>query len=124
MSNTLIYKETCPKCGKENKIERYSSLNSYDEKLFPTIVDKTIFAYRCKHCKENIYAPYPFLFHKIGIPDVQIGYKMKPFPTFRFFNPMMATMKKVMENNGYDTKDILEYYDDENEFVNRVKQFL
>ena len=91
MSSVSLHKEVCPKCGKEQMVERYDSVNDYHREVFPKIVDKSIFDYECEACKEKIHAPYPLLFHKMGIRDIQIGYRIKPMqPTFRSFNPMMV----------------------------------
>ena len=125
MSSASIHKEICPKCGKEQMVERYDSINNYHSELFPQIVNKSIFDYECESCKEKIHAPYPLLFHKLGIRDIQIGYKIKPMlPIFHSLNPMTAAFKKVMENDGHEFKDISEYYDNEDAFANRVKDFL
>ena len=106
-------------------VERYDSINDYHRELFPKIIDKTIFDYECKACKEKNHAPYPLLFHKMGIRDIQIGYKINPIqPTFRSFNPMMVAMKKVMEDAGHEFNDVGEFYDDEDEFAIRVQELL
>lgn len=125
MSSVSLHKEVCPKCGKEQMVERYDSVNDYHRELFPKIVDKSIFDYECESCREKIHAPYPLLFHKMGIRDIQIGYRIEPMqPTFRSLNPMMVAMKKVMEDSGHESKDVSEFYDNEDEFANRVSDFL
>lgn len=125
MSSVSLHKEVCPKCGKEQMVERYDSVNDYHQDLFSKIADKSIFDYECESCKEKVHSPYPLLFHKMGIRDIQIGYKINPIqPTFRSLNPMMIAMKKVMEDSGHESKDISEFYDNEDEFANRVNDFL
>lgn len=125
MSSVSLHKEVCPKCGKEQMIERYDSINDYHEELFPKIIDKSIFDYNCESCKEKIHAPYPLLFHKMGFRDIQIGYKISPIKSpFCFANPMMVAVKKAMEKKGQEFEDISECYDNEDEFVDRVKSFL
>lgn len=125
MSSASLHKEVCPKCGKEQMVERYDSINDYHKELFTQIVDKSIFDYECESCKEKVHAPYPLLFHKMGIRDIQIGYKIRPMqPIFHSFNPIIFAMKKVMEDVDCETKDIAEYYDNENDFANRVSNFL
>lgn len=128
MSSASLHKVVCPKCGKEQTIERYDSINNHNWELFPRIVDKSIFDYECKSCKEKVHAPYPLIFHKMGIRDVQIGYKIEIIPiqpTFiSFFNPKDIAMKKVMEDSGHKVENILEYYDNEDEFARRVNDFV
>lgn len=123
MSTVSLHKEVCPKCGKEQMVERYDSINDYHKELFPQIVDKTIFDYECEACRERIHAPYPLLFHRMGVRDIQIGYKISPIrPTYS--DVLTLAMKTVMDNSGLDSKDISERYDDEDEFVERVSNFL
>lgn len=124
MSSASLHKEICPKCGKEQMVERYDSVNDYHGELFPKIIDKSIFDYECECCKEKIHAPYPLLFHKMGVRDIQIGYKISPIPTYHTLDPMMVAMKKVMEEAGCETNDISERYDNEDKFVKRVKDFV
>jgi len=125
MSSASFHKEVCPHCGKEQLVERYDSINDYHKELFSKIVDKSIFDYTCESCKNTVHAPYPLLFHKMGLKDVQIGYKITPIsiPSF-YFNPLMAAMKSVMENKGHDIRDVSESYNDEDEFAYRVKDFI
>ena len=126
MSSITLHTEICPNCGKEQKVERYDSINNYEREVFPKLADGTIFDYECKYCKKTIHSPYPLLFHKMGIRDIMIGYKFAPVhntPVFQA-NPFMAVMKKSMEEKGHDTSDIRENYENETEFINRVKEFL
>ncbi len=61
----------------------------------------------------------------MGIRDIMIGYKFAPVhntPVFQT-NPFLAAMKKAMEDTGHDASDIRENYEDETEFINRVKEF-
>ena len=76
--------------------------------------------------KKTIHSPYPLLFHRMGIQDIMIGYKFAPVHNMPVFpeNPFMAVMKKSMEDTGHDASDIRENYEDETEFINRVKEFL
>ena len=55
-----------------------------------------------------------------------IGYKFAPLYSMPVFpaNPFMAIMKKSMEDKGHDASDIRENYENETEFINRVKEFL
>lgn len=125
MSSKSLHTVTCPKCKKEQTIERYNSINDYHKELFPKIVDKSIFDYECQYCKEKIHHPYPLLFHKMGIGDIQIGYKINPMqPIFCSFNPMMVAMKKALEDTGHESKDIFERYEDEDAFSERVASFI
>lgn len=79
----------------------------------------------CPKCGREQIAPYPLLFHKMGIRDIQIGYKISPFNAeFLSFTPLVIAMKKVLKDTGHESKDISEYYDNEDEFVNRVKNFI
>lgn len=55
MSTVSLHKEVCPKCGKEQMVERYDSINDYHKELFPQIVDKTIFDYECEAYIEKEY---------------------------------------------------------------------
>lgn len=120
-----LHKEICPKCGKEQMVEKYDSLNNYDEKIFAKIVDGTIFDYKCEKCEENIHAPHPLLFHKMGIRDVQIGYKISPMQSmFRSTNPIVIAVKEAMKSAGKESEDIVESYEDEEKFRNRVGEFL
>lgn len=125
MSNISLHEEKCPKCGKEQMVERYDSINDYHRELFPKIVDKSIFDYTCKACKEKIHSPYPLLFHKMGIRDIQIGYRMPVmdlslFPT----TPLLTAMKKAMADAGDESEDVSECYNDEDEFAKRVERFV
>lgn len=55
-----------------------------------------------------------------------IGYKFAPVhntPVFQA-NPFLAAMKKSLKDTGHDTSDIRESYENETEFINRVKEFL
>lgn len=126
MSSASLHKEVCPKCGREQMVERYDSINDYHMELFSKIMDKSIFDYQCEACKEVIHAPHPLLFHRLGIKDIQIGYKVPPssvrFPINNQF--MAAVIKKSLENAGMDTKDVCENYEDEEAFVDRVKDIL
>ena len=125
MSNMSLHEEICPNCGKKQFVKRYDSINNYDKELFPKIVDKSIFDYECEFCKEKIHAPYPFLFHQMGIRDIQIGYKIHPVSSLsHLLNPVMIAMKKVMDDSGCDADDISEYYDNEDAFANRVSDFI
>lgn len=125
MSSASLHTVTCPKCKKEQTIERYNSINDYHKELFPKIVDKTIFDYECEFCKEKIHHPYPLLFHKMGIRDIQIGYKISPTPTaFRPTNPMMIAMKMALADTGHESKDISERCEDEDTFAQRVASFI
>ena len=125
MSSASFHKVICPECNKEQTIERYDSVNDYDYELFWKIANKSIFDYECNFCKEKIHSPYPLLFHKLGIRDIQIGYKIKPIqPILNSFNPMMIAMKTAMEKAGIESKDICEFYDNEDDFANRVNDFL
>jgi len=125
MSSKSIHKVTCPKCKKEQFIERYNSINDYHKELFPKIVDKTIFDYECESCKEKIHHPYPLLFHKMGIRDIQIGYKIYHIQqTCRSFNPIIVAMKKALEDTGHESKDIFECYEDVDAFSERVASFI
>ena len=124
MSSASLHKVICSKCGREQTIERYDSINDYHRELFPKIIDKTIFDFECEFCKEKIHEPYPLLFHKMGFSDIQIGYKMHPIPLPRFSNPLMEAIKMAMEIDGHEMKDVSECYDDENEFAQRVAGFL
>ena len=125
MSSMSLHKEICPKCGKEQMVEKYDSLNNYDEEMFAKIVDGTIFDYKCENCEEYIHAPNPLMFHKMGIQDVQIGYKISPMQSmFRSTNPIVIAMKEAMESAGKETEDIAERYEDEEEFRNRVGEIL
>jgi len=125
MSSASLHTVTCPKCKKEQTIERYNSINDYHKDLFPKIVDKTIFDYECEFCKEKIHHPYPLLFHKMGIRDIQIGYKISPTPpAFRPTNPMMVAMKMALADTGHESKDISERYEDEDTFAQRVASFI
>lgn len=123
MSTVSLHKEVCPKCGKEQMVERYDSINDYHKELFPQIVDKTIFDYECEAYRERIHAPYPLLFHRMGVRDIQIGYKISPI-RLTYSDVLTLAMKTVMDNSGLDSKDISERYDDEDEFVERVSNFL
>lgn len=125
MSRASLHDVTCPKCGKNQRIERYDSINDYHSELFPKIVDKTIFDYQCEECKETVHDPYPLLFHLMGIQDIQIGYRIQPirFST-GIFSPLMEMMKEALERSGRESKDITESYDDENEFAYRVASVL
>lgn len=127
MSAASLHKEVCPKCGYEQMVERYDSINDYHKELFPQIIDKSIFDYECESCKEKIHAPYPLLFHKMGFRDIQIGYKIHPIGIPRSLfpsHPLMAAMKNVMKETGYEYLDITEYYDDENEFAQRIENLV
>ena len=125
MSSMSLHKEICPKCGKEQMVEKYDSLNNYDEEMFAKIVDGTIFDYKCEKCEKNIHAPHPLLFHKMGIQDVQIGYKISPMQSmFRSTNPIVIAVKEAMKSAGKESEDIMERYEDEEEFRNRVGEFL
>lgn len=126
MLSVSLHKEICPKCGKEQMVERYDSVNDYHRELFSKIIDKTIFDYECEECKETIHAPYPVLFHKMGIRDIQIGYKIPVInsPLCSITSPLMIAMKKVMEDKGHASKDVAECYDDEDEFAKRVADFI
>lgn len=55
-----------------------------------------------------------------------IGYKFAPVHNMPVFpaNSFLAAMKKSMEDTGHDASDIRENYEDETEFINRVKEFL
>lgn len=76
-------------------------------------------------CKAKIHAPYPLFFHKMGFRDIQIGYKIHPICVSLFpAHPLIEALKNVMKEDGHETKDVSEYYDDEDEFANRVKSFL
>lgn len=127
MSSASLHTVKCPKCNKEQTIERYNSINDYHRELFPKIADKTIFDYKCSSCNETIHEPYPLLFHKMGFRDIQIGYR---FPVIgkisldSMENPIVALMKKVMEDSGHEAKDIAESYEDEDEFAKRVAEFI
>lgn len=125
MSKVSLHVVTCPKCGKTQRIERYDSINDYHRELFPKIVDKTIFDYQCEECKETVHDPYPLLFHLMGIQDVQIGYRIQPIGlSIEMFNPLLRMMKEALERSGRESKDITEFYDDENEFAYRVASVL
>lgn len=125
MSSMSLHKEICPKCGKEQMVEKYDSVNNYDEEMFAKIADGTIFDFKCENCEENIHAPHPLLFHKMGIQDVQIGYKISPMQSmFRSMNPIVIAMKEAMESAGKQSEDIVERYEDEEEFKKRVGEFL
>lgn len=121
MSKVTLHEVTCPKCGKNQRIERYDSINDYHRELFPKIVDKTIFDYQCEECKETVHDPYPLLFHMMGIQDIQIGYRIQPIRfSAELFNPLMKMMKEALESSGQESRDITESYDDEDEFAYRV----
>ena len=62
----------------------------------------------------------------MGFRNIMIGYKFAPLYSMPVFpaNPFMAVMKKSLEDTGHDTSDIRENYEDETEFINRVKEFL
>ena len=125
MSSASLHKEICPKCGKEQLVERYDSINDYHKELFPKIIDKTIFDYECEFCHEKIHSPYPLLFHKMGFRDIQVGYKISPINIRLYsFNPLFEAIKMAMEKDGHNCKDISECYDNEDEFANRVKSIL
>lgn len=125
MSSASLHKEVCPKCGTEQTIERYDSVNDFDKNLFSKIADKSIFDYECEACKEKIHAPYPLIFHKMGFRDIQIGYKITPIPVLsEMLNPFIFATKKAMKMSGQECEDISERYDDENEFANRVNEFI
>ena len=129
MSSITLHTEICPNCGKEQKVERYDSINNYEREVFPKLANGTIFDYECKFCKKIIHSPYPLLFHRMGFRNIMIGYKFAPLYSMPVFpaNPFMAVMKKSMEEKGHDTsdiRDIRENYENETEFINRVKEFL
>lgn len=123
MSTISLHKEICPKCGKEQTVERYDSVNDYNQELLPKIIDKSIFDYECECCKEIIHAPYPFLFHKMGVRDIQIGYKVSPIEVTHL-DPLTLAMKIAMHNSGHKSNDISERYDTEDEFTKRVASLL
>lgn len=123
MSSISLHTVKCPKCNKEQTIERYNSINDYHRELFPKIADKTIFDYQCEACKEKIHDPYPLLFHKMGIRDIQIGYKISPIH-INFINPLTLALKKALEETGKESTDICECYDDEDTFSQRVANFI
>lgn len=120
MTKITVHKVICHICGHEQEIERYDSINDYNKELFPRIVDKSIFNYQCAKCKKEIFSPYPFLFHKMYGRSVQIGYKITPYsiPTSAI-NPLVAAL-----NTAAGLTDISERYDDIDEFVNRVSDFV
>lgn len=118
MSHVSIHDVVCPKCKKEQKIERYDSINDYHSEMFSKIVDKTIFDYKCKNCGEIIRDPYPILFHKMSIGDIQIGYKTTPI-RIPIINPLMEAVKMSI-----GAKDISEEYNDIDEFSKRVADFI
>lgn len=57
MSSITLHTEICPNCGKEQKVERYDSINDYEREVFPKLADGTIFDYECKYCKKP-YIPH------------------------------------------------------------------
>lgn len=120
MSKSSLHRVICPKCNKEQVIERYDSINDYHYELFPKIIDKSIFDYECKNCKETIHEPYPLLFHKMGFPDIQIGYRMAPLPTsiLAAMFPAVASGIHALPGN-----EIREYYENEDDFASRVQHF-
>lgn len=123
MSSKSLHKEICSKCGKEQLIERFDSINDYHQELFSKVADKSIFDYECKFCKKIIHSPYPLLFHKMAGVDIQIGYKISPI-NFSIINPFVITMREMMKNNGLPFENIAERYDNEDEFANRVHNLL
>ncbi|MBQ8211729.1 MAG: hypothetical protein IJZ27_04270 [Treponema sp.] len=120
MSKISIHKVTCPICHKEQEIEKYDSVNDYDHKLFEKVADGSIFDYKCKECEATVRDPHPFLFHKLGINDVMIGYKITPIllPD-SFKSPLVTVMRDTM-----NLKDVSERYDDLDSFTKRVKEIL
>ena len=125
MSKTSLHVVTCPKCGKPQRIERYDSINNYHSELFSKIVDKTIFDYQCESCKETVHEPYPLLFHWMGFQDIQIAYKFpkQAYSFARAFLSPSETENKLREM-GILKNDIVETYDDEDEFVHKVASVL
>lgn len=121
MSRVSLHEVTCPKCGKTQRIERYDSINNYHNELFPKIVDKTIFDYQCECCKKIVHEPYPLLFHLMGFQDVQIAYKFpeQAFSFARAFLPPSET-ENELRAMGVLKDNIMETYDDEDEFAYRV----
>lgn len=118
MSSATNINVKCPKCGNEQKKIRYGSINNYDKELFSSIIDKSVFSCTCEKCKENIFDDSPLLFHYMGGRDIQIGYKIMPYPVpMDIVNPFMRIFKESM-----GLKDISEKYDDLDKFCNRVKE--
>ncbi len=125
MSYKQIQIVKCPNCKEEQSIEIWGSVNELDRDIFPKIVDGTIFDYRCEHCGETIHAPHPLLFHKMGVRDIQIGYLVKPVDISSVcISPFNIAMKNVLKQKGYDSENIVESYDDEIAFRNRVSEFI
>lgn len=118
MSSASIHEVRCPICNTKQKIERYNSVNDYHSELFPKIVDKTIFDYTCENCGKVIREPYPLLFHKMSVNDIQIGYKITPIK-LPFTNPFIELLKTT-----YKKDNVSERYDDINEFAKRVSEFV
>ncbi len=68
MSSITLHTETCPNCGKEQKVERYDSINNYEREVFPKLADGTIFDYECQYCKKNHTFPIPIIVSQNGYP--------------------------------------------------------
>lgn len=119
MSRVELRKYKCPNCYKISDIEVYTSVNNYHSELFAKILDKSIFNWKCPNCGKLNYQPYPIMFHKMGFKDVQICYKFPTSPIFSF-----CCIPDFLKNTGIDTAPIYESYDDIDEFVRRVSDFV
>ena len=63
MSTEIVKDIVCPQCGESQKYRLYASINAKEHKdLKQSILEETLFDWRCKRCNYFAAMAYPFVY--------------------------------------------------------------